>query len=111
MQHALAKTRKTLSERRTEDALLEAGCPASVSLRATDLIRDPQLAHRGFYTELPHRVIDARYDGPVTIFSATPPSPWRAGPTIGEDNEQVLRDLLGFSDDEITDLAIAGVLT
>ncbi|MEM9464373.1 MAG: CoA transferase [Actinomycetota bacterium] len=95
----------------TQAALLEAGCPASVSLRATDLIRDPQLTHRGFFTPLDHPVIDARYDGPVTIFSATPSSPTRAGPTIGEHNEAVLKDVLGFTDDEITDLAIAGVLT
>ena len=95
----------------TQAALLAAGCPAYVSLRATDLIRDPQLDHRGFFTPLDHPVIDARYDGPVTIFSATPTSPTRAGPTIGEHNEQVLTDLLGFTDDEITDLAIAGVLT
>ena len=95
----------------TQAALLKAGCPAYVSLRATDLIRDPQLEHRGFFTPLGHRVIDARYDGPVTIFSATPTSPTRAGPTIGEHSEQVLHDILGFTDDEITDLAIAGVLT
>ena len=30
------------------------------------------------------------------------PRPWRAGPTIGQDTEYVLRDLLGFTDDEIT---------
>ncbi len=95
----------------TQAALLAAGCSAYVSLRATDLNRDPQLAHRGFFTPLDHPVIDARFDGPVTIFSATPSSPTRAGPTIGEHNETVLRDLLGFTDDEITDLAIAGVLT
>jgi crotonobetainyl-CoA:carnitine CoA-transferase CaiB-like acyl-CoA transferase len=95
----------------TQAELLDAGCPAYVSLRATDLIRDPQLEHRGFFTPLDHPVIDARYDGPVTIFSATPASPTRAGPTIGEHNEQVLKELLGFSDDEITELAIAGVLT
>ena len=34
-----------------------------------------------------------------------------SGPTIGEHNEQILKDLLGFTDDEITDLAIADVLT
>ncbi|MEO0493760.1 MAG: CoA transferase [Actinomycetota bacterium] len=95
----------------TQAALLSAGCPAYVSLRATDLIRDPQLAHRGFFTPLEHRVIDARFDGPVSHFSATPHAPWRAGPTIGEHNEQILQDLLGFTDDEITALAIADVLT
>lgn len=95
----------------TADALMDAGCPAYVSLRATDLMRDPQLEHRGYFTPLPHRVIDARFDGPVTLFSATPAAPWRAGPTIGEDTTEVLRDHLGFSDDEISDLAVAGVLS
>ena len=95
----------------TQAALLRAGCPAYVSLRATDLNRDPQLAHREFFTALDHPVVDARFDGPVTIFSATPAAPTRAGPTIGEHNEQVLHGLLGFTEDEITDLAIADVLT
>ncbi len=95
----------------TAEALLAAGCPAYASLRPTDLIRDPQLKHRDFFVPLPHRVIEARFDGPVTLFSATPAVPWRAGPTIGENTEEVLRDHLGFHDEEITDLATAGVLT
>ena len=95
----------------TQSALLAAGCPAYVSLRATDLIRDPQLTHRGFFTPLKHQVIESRFDGQVSHFSATPHAPWRAGPTIGEHNEQILKDLLGFTDDEITALAIADVLT
>ncbi|MGA0238206.1 MAG: CoA transferase [Acidimicrobiales bacterium] len=94
-----------------QDALLEAGCPASVSMRATDLNRDPQLEHRSFFTPLDHPVIDARFDGPVSHLSATPAAPWRAGPTIGQDTEYVLRDLLGFTDDEITGLAIAAAIT
>jgi crotonobetainyl-CoA:carnitine CoA-transferase CaiB-like acyl-CoA transferase len=91
--------------------LLAAGCPAYVSMRATDLHRDPQLAYRHFFTPLEHQVIDAAFDGPVSILSRTPAQAWRAGPTIGEHSQQVLADLLGFSDQEIADLAVAGVLT
>ena len=94
-----------------QDTLLEAGCPAYVSMRATDLNRDPQLEHRSFFTPLDHPVIDARFDGPVSHLSATPAAPWRAGPTIGQDTEYVLRDLLGFTDDEITGLAIAAAIS
>jgi len=94
-----------------QDALLGAGCPASVSLRATDLLRDPQLVHRRYFTPLGHRVIEASYDGPVSQFSATPAAPWRAGPTIGEHSDQVLRDLLGFTDDEVTALATADAIS
>jgi crotonobetainyl-CoA:carnitine CoA-transferase CaiB-like acyl-CoA transferase len=94
-----------------QELLMNAGCPAYVSLRATDLNRDPQLKHRSFFTPLSHPVIDARFDGPVSHFSVTPAAPWRAGPTIGQDNEYVLKELLGFTDDEITRLAIAEALT
>ena len=94
-----------------QDLLMSAGCPAYVSSRATDLNRDPQLEHRSFFTPLEHPVIDARFDGPVSNLSATPAAPWRAGPTIGQDNEYVLKELLGFTDDEITDLAIAEAIT
>lgn len=94
-----------------QNALMAAGCPAYVSLRATDLNRDAQLQHRGYFTPLEHKVIDAKFDGPVSIFSATPPRPWRAGPTIGEHSQHVLRDLLGFTDDEIAELAIVDAIT
>lgn len=95
----------------TADELMDAGCPAYVSLRATDLIRDQQLEHRGFFTALPHKVIEARFDGPVTLFSATPSAPWAAGPTVGEHTTEIMRDHLGFGEDEISDLAVAGVLS
>lgn len=93
-----------------QNDLLAAGCPASVSLRATDLHRDPQLSHRGFFTPLEHPVIDASYDGPVSIFSATPSAPWRAGPTVGQDRDHILHDLLGFTEPEVADLTSAGAL-
>jgi crotonobetainyl-CoA:carnitine CoA-transferase CaiB-like acyl-CoA transferase len=91
-------------------ALLEAGCPAYATLRPTDLIRDPQLEHRGFFTMLPHEVMEARYDGPLTHFSDTPWAAHAAGPTVGQHNDQVLREILGLHDAEITALDEAGVL-
>ncbi len=93
--------------------LLEAaGVPTYVSLRAEDLNRDPQLVARGFFTPLSHQVIEGgRFDGPVTLFSATPWDARAAGPTIGEHNQYALSDLLGFSDAEISALESAGVLT
>ncbi len=52
-----------------------------------------------------------RFDAPVTRFSATPATPTHAGPTIGENTFEVLTDVLGYSDDEVADLAAAGALT
>jgi crotonobetainyl-CoA:carnitine CoA-transferase CaiB-like acyl-CoA transferase len=92
--------------------LQQAGVPAYVVLRPTDLYEDPQLLHREFFVTLEHAVMGPTpYDGLMTRFSRTPGRLRRAGPTIGEHTEEVLRDVLGLSDDEITQYAIAGALT
>ena len=89
-----------------------AGVPAYVVMRSTDLHADPQLLHRKFFVELDHpRIERARYDGPVTLFSQTPAVPTHAGPTIGQHTFEVLNGLLGYSEDEISELAGGGVLT
>jgi crotonobetainyl-CoA:carnitine CoA-transferase CaiB-like acyl-CoA transferase len=79
---------------------------------AEDLTADAQLAHRGFFVELDHPAIGrVRFDGPVSRFSVTPHRPTHAGPTIGQHTEHVLRDHLGYTDDEISELAATGALT
>lgn len=94
------------------ERLRRAGVPASVVLRASDLPRDPQLVHRGFFVELDHvRIGPVQCDGAVSIFSATPHRPLHAGPVIGQHTEIVLRDHLGYRDDEIAELAAGGALT
>lgn len=96
----------------TADALRKAGVPAYVPLRATDFHDDPQLAARGFFVELDHdELAPMRYDGAVTIFSKTPARPTHAGPTIGQHSFEVMRELLGYREDEIAELAAAGALT
>jgi len=94
------------------ERLRDAGVPAYVSLRATDLHHDPQLAARGFFVEHDHpRVGPAHYDGPVTRFSATPAEITRAGPAVGHDTFQVLTELLGYDEETVANLAAASVLT
>jgi formyl-CoA transferase len=51
------------------------------------------------------------YDGPVTRFSRTPARLRRPGPCLGEHTEQVLKEILGLDDEEITQYAIAGALS
>ncbi|GAB4332466.1 MAG: CoA transferase [Dehalococcoidia bacterium] len=89
--------------------LKAAGVPASVVLRPTDLYEDAQLAHRGFFVTLDHSVMGPTpYDGLVTIFSETPGQLRKAAPALGEDTEYVLRELLGFTDDEVAEHAATG---
>ena len=51
------------------------------------------------------------FDGPVTTFSDMPTRPRHAGPLIGEHTFEVLRDVLGYSEEEIGDIAATGALS
>jgi crotonobetainyl-CoA:carnitine CoA-transferase CaiB-like acyl-CoA transferase len=94
------------------EELREAGVPAYVPLRALDFHADPQLAARNFFIELDHGGIGpSLFDGPVTTFSKTPSRPTRAGPLIGEHTFEVMKDILDYSDDEISEIAAAGALS
>jgi crotonobetainyl-CoA:carnitine CoA-transferase CaiB-like acyl-CoA transferase len=97
---------------RCADQLREAGVPAYVALRATDLHDDPQLEARGFFVERDHpRVGQALYDGPVTQFSATPPEVRCAGPAVGHDTFDVMTRILGYDEETVAELAAAEVLS
>ncbi|HJN93440.1 MAG TPA: CoA transferase, partial [Dehalococcoidia bacterium] len=64
------------------------------------------------FVTLDHTVMGPTpYDGLVTRFSETPGSLSKAAPCLGEDTDTILRDILRLDDAEITELAIAGVLT
>ena len=49
-------------------------------------------------------------EGPRYVLSETPGGPRRAAPTLGQDNETVLRDLLGYDAQRIAALEEEGVL-
>ena len=94
-----------------ESVLQGCGVPAFRSATSEDLLADPQLAHRRHFIEVAHAA-----HGPVTIensrfiLSDTPADIRRAGPVYGQDNEYVLRDLLGLSEDEVVEYLAAGAV-
>ena len=101
-----------VSARSTGDALaaLEAaGVAASRIYSAADILADPVYAARGDIV-----TIDDPELGPLRMpavlphLRAAPGRVWRAAPSIGQDNELVLRTYLGLGDDEIDALARAG---
>ena len=94
-------------ERRLQDS----GIPAHTSASSRDFCTDPQLAHRGHLVQLPHPLHGtATVEGPRYLLSATPGRVSRAAPTFGQDNEYVLTELLGYSEDEYRALTDEGVL-
>ena len=99
-------------QRSAEDVmgLLQAsGVAAGVVQTGADLSRDPQLKERGFFRRVPdhqgeYRTIES---APYKL-SRTPGSVARGAPAFAADMTYVLRELLGMTDEEVEDCAIAG---
>lgn len=87
------------------------GVPAYGVADARDVQHDPQLAARGHFWEIEHPVIGRTgWDAPAYRLSATPAYPLRPAPLLGEHNDHVYRELLGYDADDLAELVAAGVL-
>jgi L-carnitine CoA-transferase len=75
------------------------------------IARDPHYAERGMFTEWDDPVAGrVRGAGVAPRFSETPGKVWRGAPWLGQDNEEVLAGLLGYTPDRIAHLRAAGVV-
>ena len=99
-------------DREEIERLLQArGVPASAVQNSTELVRDPQLLHRGHFVELEHPERGTTIvEGSRFTLSRTPPAVRRSAPTLGRDNQYVLEKILGYGEDKITELVVAGAL-
>jgi crotonobetainyl-CoA:carnitine CoA-transferase CaiB-like acyl-CoA transferase len=76
-----------------------------------DLVRDPQLAARGVFEEVAHRVKGTVVATGIPLgLTGTPGRTGPSGAVVGQDNEAVLGGLLGMSAAEIQDLIACGAL-
>ena len=82
-----------------------AGVAAGVLQTGEDLLEnDPQLKHRNFFRELDHPEVGKHHvPGPPFKLSETPFELKRA-PLVGEHNEYVLKEILGMSDEDMSEL-------
>lgn len=95
-----------------ERQLQSLGIPAHVSASSAAFVGDPQLAGRGHIVRLEHPLHGTTYvEGPRCLLSETPGEVAAPAPTLGQHNETVLRDLLGYGDERIRALREGGVLT
>lgn len=86
------------------------GIKAGAVLDAAELVNDPHLKERGFFTEIEHTEAEKHIlPGVSWKMSRTPGRIERPAPCFGEHNRYVLGELLGMSDDEIDQLAREGV--
>jgi crotonobetainyl-CoA:carnitine CoA-transferase CaiB-like acyl-CoA transferase len=102
---------KTRDMEEIERQLQARGVPASAVQNSTELVRDPQLLHRRHFVELEHPERGKTVvEGPRFTFSRTPPVVRGSAPTLGRDNQYVLEKILGYREDKITELVVAGAL-
>jgi benzylsuccinate CoA-transferase BbsF subunit len=92
--------------------LQKAGVPSHVVSKSQDLFEDKQLEHRGFFTWMEHPEIGlAPFEPQSTyIMSETPRDINRPSPCLGEHNEYVLKEILRYSDEDISGLISSGAV-
>ena len=94
-----------------ERRIAAAGVPVHRASTGADLFSDPQLAAREHFITLEHPTM-----GPVPLessrlrLSRTPARAASPGPTVGQHNEHVLTEILGMSEEEMTELVLSGAL-
>ena len=94
-----------------EAALQAAGIPSHANQNSVGCFADPQLSHRGHWLEVEHPLYERMVvEAPRLQLSATPHAITRSGPSLGEHNDFVLREILNYDDDRIVQLALANAI-
>ena len=88
------------------------GVPAHAVSNSAAAAEDPQMQHRGHFVAMEHPEHGTTtFEAAKGQMTETPPSYRSVAPSIGRDNDLVLRDILGYDDERIAELAIADALT
>lgn len=101
---------------RTSDEIVEhlnqfkIGC-ARVNT-AEDVVNDPHWLDREDFVEYEDQTIkkNIKAFGIVPKLSDTPGQVWRGAPAVGQDNEEILSKILGYSDEKINELVEKGII-
>ena len=85
--------------------------PLAPAYNAEEIVNSPQLAARNYLVEIDHPEIGrARYPGAPYILSETPWRIVRRAPLLGEHNEEIYCNRLGYTRQDLVKLAQAGVI-
>jgi len=97
--------------REVMERLQEKGIAAGVVQSPKELYEDPQLEHFGFWRYLDHPEMGVHaHQGPPFILTGTTDRQFTA-PCLGQHNEYVYGELLGYTDEEIEEFLMEGVIS
>ena len=108
----IAEKVKDMTRDDAVDYFVDARVPVAPVYKLNDILVDPHLAERDMFV-----TVDHKNAGPVKMvnfpvkFSETPGRAEHASPVIGEHNESILREILGYGDEEITALKKANAIS
>ncbi|MCP5065765.1 MAG: CoA transferase [bacterium] len=102
----LRRWTSTHTRQQAASILRAAGVPAEECINSHMLVPNPQLEQRGFFQVMDHSLAGpVRYPGLPMRFSGLPRALRKTpAPLLGEHNEEILRDELGLSEEEIEKL-------
>jgi len=93
------------------DTLNAAGVPTGPVYGAEDVFADPQVAARGMLMPIDDPEVGTyRFCRTPPHLSSNPELPARPAPNLGQHTAPILRELLGYDDARIAELAEAGVI-
>jgi crotonobetainyl-CoA:carnitine CoA-transferase CaiB-like acyl-CoA transferase len=90
--------------------LLAAGVPAAPVVHPSELAKNPQVRARGFFQAMAHPVT-GKHEIPGLPVRFSEKAQWydAPAPTLGQDTDAVLRELLGLDDEELAHLRAEGI--
>lgn len=102
---------ETLSAEDATARLQAGGVAAYPTLTNKELAEDVHLQQRGFFVELPHPEVGTRrHAGVPWVFSETPCHVQRPAPCLGEQTDEVMQRVLGYTPEAIAALKEQSVL-
>lgn len=111
LERLLTEWTKERTKWEVTEALQAVGVAAFPSMNSKDLSEDPHLNARGFFARLPHAEVEMQtHIGIPWRLTAAPNGVRSSAPLMGQDTAYVMKDLLGYTAEEISQLTAAEVL-
>jgi crotonobetainyl-CoA:carnitine CoA-transferase CaiB-like acyl-CoA transferase len=108
---ALRKQLKTMTRDEAVDFFVDVGLPVAPILYASEATTDPHILSRDMFTEIEHpKIGKMRVVNFPIKFSESPGEVVSAAPELGQHNQEVLGNILGYTKEEVVQLEKEGVL-
>lgn len=108
----IAKFFKTMTKYEIQQGAIERAIQVQAVYSSKEAMLNPQLIARDFWVNIEHDELNdtITYPGAPFKFTETPMTTWRRAPLIGEHNDEIYINELGFSKEELVTLKQGGII-